>query len=44
MVLGIGKRTGHTTLKNAKGKSLSPHKTPLNEAVQNYNYGITKLP
>lgn len=26
MVSGIGKRTGHSTLKKCKGKSLSPHK------------------
>ena len=36
MVSGIGKRTGHSTLKNAKEKSLSPHNTPPKEAVQNY--------
>lgn len=28
MVSGIGKRTGHSTLKKCKGKSLSPHNTP----------------
>lgn len=36
MVSGIGKRTGHSTLKNAKEKSLSSHNTPSKEAVQNY--------
>lgn len=41
-VSGIGKRTGHTTLKNAKEKSLSPKDTPQMKyrttvmALQNY--------
>lgn len=44
MVSGIGKRTGHSTLKNAKEKASPTIPLPkYNEAVQNYNTitGIT---
>ena len=43
VILGIGKRTGHSTLKNAKEKA-SPHNTlPQIQAVQHYKTitGIT---
>lgn len=36
MVSGIGKRTGHSTLKNAKEKASLPTIPHPNEAVQNY--------
>lgn len=36
MVSGIGKRTGHSTLKNAKEKASLPTIPHPNDAVQNY--------